>query len=152
MIGRLSWVLVALAGLALLAGCGKSEQKQYTSNMKAISKQLEKEQQQVTADTRAASLSEKATRATRLQSVFNRLAKRYGEVKPPSKVKDLHQRLTAYIRGFADSLTPYIQAANSGDPKRFQAIARAFSGQVGSFQAQLATLNNDYCSRGYKLN
>ncbi len=148
---RLSWVLVALAGLALLSGCGQSEQEKYTSKMKSISKQLATEQQQVTGGKSATSLAEAGTQFKRLQSVFSRLADRFAGVKPPSKVSDLHQRLTALVRSFADSLGPSIQAADSRDLKRFQATAGTFKGTVAGFQAQLNNLRSQYKAKGYKL-
>ena len=149
---RLWWLLVMLAGLALLAGCGESEQDKYKSKMRSITKQLRSEQQQVTGGKSPNTLAEAGTQFQRLQGVFNRLAQRFSDVKPPAKVKDLHQRLTSVVRNFANSLGPPIQAASSGNVKQFQAAAKAFQGQLSSFQAQLATVNSDYKSRGYKLN
>lgn len=151
MIRRLPWVLVALAGLALLAGCGESEKEKYTSKMKSISQQLAKEQQEVTGGKTASSLSEAGTQFRRLQNVFTRLGKRFGDVEPPTKVKDLHQRLTVLVRSFAGSLGPAIQAADSGNLKQFQTTARTFNGTLAGFQAQLNSLRTEYQSRGYKL-
>lgn len=151
MSARLSWVLIALSGLALLAGCGQSEKQKYTSKMKSISGQLQKDEQQISGANPAASPSEKATRAVQLQTVLNRLAQRYAAVKPPAKVKELHQRLTVIVRAFADSLTPYIQAAKSGDTKGSQGVAKALNTQAVAFQAQIKSLNSEYKSKGYKL-
>ncbi len=151
MSGRLSWVLIALSSVALLAGCGQSEQEKYTSKMKSISKQLATEQQQVTGGKSATSLAEAGTQFKRLQGVFKRLADRFAGVKPPSKVSDLHQRLTALVRSFADSLGPSIQAADSRNLKQFKTTASTFKGTLAGFQAQLNNLRNEYKSKGYKL-
>lgn len=148
---RLLWVLIALSGLALLAGCGESEKQTYTKKMKSISKQLTSEQQQVTGGQSASSLKDAGTQFKRLQGVFTRLGKRFGDVKPPENVKNLHQRLTVLVRSFADSLTPSVQAADSGNLKRFQSTATVFKGTLAGFQSQLNSLNNEYKSKGYKL-
>jgi hypothetical protein len=148
---RLSWVLVALAGLALLAGCGESEQQKYTSKMKSITKQLRTEQKQVTGGVSPNSLSEAGTQFRQLQVVFNRLGDRFAKVDAPAKVKDLHQRLTALIRSFSNALTPAIQAAESGNTKRFQATATSFKTTLTGFESQLTNLRGEYKARGYKL-
>jgi len=148
---RVSWVLIALSGLALLAGCGESEKQTYTNKIKKISKQLATEQQQVTGGKSATSLKEAGTQFRRLQSVFARLGKRFGEVKPPADVKNLHQRLTVLVRSFADSLTPSVQAADSGNVKRFQSTTSVFKGTLAGFQTQINSLNSEYKAKGYKL-
>jgi hypothetical protein len=148
---RLSWVLVALAGLSLLAGCGESEKDKYTNKIKSINKQVRSEVQQASGGKRASSLAEAATQLQRLQGVMNRVAQRFADVEAPSKVKDLHQRLTGVFRTFATSLSPTIQAANGGNVKQFQSKFRTFTTELVSFQSQLSRLNNDYKSRGYNL-
>ncbi len=148
---RVSWVVIALSGLALLAGCGESEKETYTKKMRSITEQFQKDQKQLPAAKTPTSPSERGTRAMQLQTVLNRLAQRYAAVKPPAKVKDLHQRLTVIVRAFADSLTPYIQAANSGDTNRSQGIAKALNTQAVAFQAQITSLNSEYKAKGYKL-
>jgi hypothetical protein len=148
---RLSWAVVAVAGLALLAGCGQSEQQKYTNKMRSITKQLRTEQEQVTGGKSPTSLSEAATQFQRLQGVFNRLGARFAAVKAPAKVRDIHQRLVGVVRSFSGSLTAPIQAASSGNVKRFQATTKTFRTQLTSFQAQLSAINSEYASRGYKL-
>jgi hypothetical protein len=147
----LSWVLVALAGLALLAGCGESEQAKYTSKMKSITRQLTKDEKATTGGQRPQSLPEASTQFKRLQAVFINTAKRFQEVKPPAKVKDLHQRLIDLIRTFGEALTPAIQAADAGNLERFRSSSTAFTGGLSTFQSQLEAIRRDYRARGYKL-
>jgi predicted benzoate:H+ symporter BenE len=146
---RLSWALAALAGLALLAGCGQSEQEKYTSKMKSISTQLTKEERAVKRT--GNSLPAVATQFKQYQAVFNRAADKFQGVKAPAKVKDLHQRFIEVVRSFAGTLTPAIQAAEAGDLQRFQTMSSAFTGGLTKFQSQLNALRRDYRARGYKL-
>ena len=149
---RASLVLVAAAALSLLAGCGKSEKEKYTDKMKSISKQFAAEQGRINTGDTPSSLPEAATRVRRLQDVVTRLARRLADLKPPAKVKDLHGRFTMLVRTFAGSLGPAIQAAEAGDLKRFSQAAAAVKASQSTFVGELATVNSDYRSRGYKLN
>ena len=145
----LKCALVALAGLALLAGCGESEQEKYVKEMKSISRQLTREEKAVKRGNN--SLPAVATQFKQYQAVFNRAADKFQGVKAPSKVKDLHQRFIDVVRSFAGTLTPAIQAADSGDLQRFRTTSSAFTGGLSKFQSQLDTLRRDYKARGYNL-
>ena len=147
----LSCVLVALAALALLAGCGKSEQQKYLGKMNAIAKQLGTDERAVTQGGRPTSLPEASTQFKKLQTVFKNTAQKFQDVSAPSKVKDLHQRLIDVVRSFADALTPAIQAADAGDLARFRSASTAFTGGLSKFQESIDSLRRDFRARGYKL-
>lgn len=149
---RLSWVLVALAGLALLAGCGQSEKQKYTNKLNSITERLVQDTRKARTESSAPrSPAEAAKLSRRIQGVLNRAAHDFAAVKPPSQVKDLHQRLVGVIRTFAAAVTPEIQAAEAGDVRRFRSGATALAATASSVQKQLNDLRREYRSRGYKL-
>ena len=149
---RLSWALVALASVALLAGCGESEKEKYTNKLNSITDRLVKDTRKARQDASAPrNAAEAGTLARRIQAVLNRAAHDFAAVKPPSKVMDLHERLVNVIRRFSAAVTPEVQAAEAGDLQRFRAGAATLAATATSVQRQLNDLRREYRARGYKL-
>jgi hypothetical protein len=118
--GRAAYVVAAAA---LAAGCGGGgdalSKGEYEQRMQALDQELE---QGGAALENVESLDNLAAQVERFQGVIRDKADEMDELEPPDEVADPHDRLVSGMRGFADRLDEFRDAAESGDQQRIEEV------------------------------
>jgi len=161
---RIPLILLALAGLIALAGCGDDEESTSTETSEALTAEEYTEQARTVLEgfatqfsTLGAQIQQSGTAeefgslVDQAEAEIQGTIEEFGALQPPEEAQEGHDQILSALEDFSSKLTDVSDAAASGDKAALQETAQQLQAAVLDFQEQVAQAVQSLSEAGIEL-